>query len=228
MKGFESKPFFNFTKMEKQVSFSFKGRYYQTSEITKSTREIWFVLHGYGQLAQYFIRKFSIAAETNICIIAPEGLSRFYLENIQDSGRKNDRVGATWMTKENRLMDIENYITYLNSIYQAEVVADLPVTILGFSQGCATASRWALSGQVNFKRLVLWSGIFPPDMDFQNGGTLLKGKDVKVVYGNKDPFLNDNRFAEMNLLSEKLGLQINPIVFEGGHDIDQQTLLKLI
>ncbi|HYG02917.1 MAG TPA: hypothetical protein VD927_10765 [Chryseosolibacter sp.] len=214
--------------MEKNISFQFKARYYQTSEITKDTRAIWFVLHGYGQLAQYFIRKFSVLAETGVCVIAPEGLSRFYLENIQEGGRKNDRVGATWMTKENRLMDIDNYIEYLTSIYQQEVVGKIPVTILGFSQGSATATRWALSGKVDFERLILWSGIFPPDMDFQNGGDLLRNKEVRLVYGKQDPFLSDARFTEMEILREKLAIEIMKTEFDGAHDIDQRTLLTLI
>lgn len=214
--------------MEKNISFQFKARYEQIGSITKETRAIWFVLHGYGQLAQYFIRKFSLLAETGVCVIAPEGLSRFYLENIQDGNRKSDRVGATWMTKENRLMDIDNYIEYLTSIYKHEVVADIPVTILGFSQGSATATRWALSGKVNFERLILWSGLFPPDMDFKTGGDLLRQKDVWLVYGNKDPFLSDARFAEMEMLREKLGIDVKKMEFDGAHDIHQPTLLKFI
>lgn len=214
--------------MEKSIRFSFNARYYQTSEITSSTREVWFVLHGYGQLAQYFIRKFSLVSETNICVIAPEGLSRFYLENIQDGTRKNNRVGASWMTKEDRLTDIKNYLEYLTAIYEKEVCRPLRVTIFGFSQGSATASRWAVSGKVKFDRLVLWSGIFPPDMDFESGYQILKEKEIKLVYGTSDPFLTDDRFAEMNLLSQKLGVKVDPITYEGGHDIDQATLLKLI
>src|SRR4051812_478081 len=106
---------------EQDVSFPFSARYYKLNEINASTRQIWFVLHGYGQLAQYFVRKFSTLAENDVCIIAPEGLSHFYLEELQASGRKNDRVGATWMTRENRLMDIQNYCTYLTSVYKKEV-----------------------------------------------------------------------------------------------------------
>src|SRR5689334_7771778 len=102
---------------QQEITFNFKARYYKLGEINSSTKAIWFVLHGYGQLAQYFLRKFRILEKYNICVIAPEGLSRFYLENITSpSGRNSDRVGATWMTKENRLMDIEHYIQYLNTI----------------------------------------------------------------------------------------------------------------
>lgn len=215
--------------IEQQISFDFRARYYKLSKIDQSTRQIWFVLHGYGQLAQYFIRKFNTLQKKNICVIAPEGLSRFYLEELQAAGRKNNRVGATWMTRENREMDIENYIRYLNSIYKKEVAqSDLPVTILGFSQGSATACRWALSGEVNFNRLILWSGIFPPDMDFKSGAKLLSARETHLVYGTKDPFLSPARFSEMNELVKKLNIQIKELSFEGDHDIDDATLLKFI
>jgi hypothetical protein len=43
---------------ELRTHFDFKARYYKLGEINKDTVQVWFVLHGYGQLAQYFLRKF--------------------------------------------------------------------------------------------------------------------------------------------------------------------------
>jgi hypothetical protein len=48
-----------------------------------------------------------------------------------------------------------------------------------------------------------------------------------MVYGDKDPFLNDSRFAEMKMLSEKLGVTPKQLVFEGGHTIEAKLLLDL-
>jgi predicted esterase len=215
--------------IQQEIAFEYRARYFKLGEINKQTKQIWFVLHGYGQLAQYFIKKFAVLQESGICVIAPEGLSRFYLENFQaGSGRKNDRVGATWMTRENREMDIDNYLKYLDSIYRKEVAVDVPVTVLGFSQGSATASRWVMNNQIKFQRLILWAGIFPPDMDFENGKNLLREKEVSMVYGSKDPFLSDDRFKEMTMIADKLAASVRQIVFEGEHEIDTETLLKFI
>lgn len=212
-----------------EIAFNFKARYYRLGAIDEATSQLWFVLHGYGQLARYFLNKFAILKDKGICVIAPEGLSRFYLETLNPGGRKNDRVGATWMTRENRLMDIENYISYLDAVYLAEASqTKVPVTVLGFSQGAATASRWVGQGQVKCDRLILWAGIFPPDMDIESSREKLGNRDVYLVYGTRDPFLNDSRFAEMNMLKEKLGITVKEITFEGEHDIDQNTLLKLL
>jgi predicted esterase len=214
---------------ERAISFSFKARYYKLGDIRPNTKAVWFVLHGYGQLAQYFLKKFKTLSDHDICVIAPEGLSRFYLEQLEEGGRKNNRVGATWMTRENREMDIENYLTFLDGIYRAEVTSpDIPVTVLGFSQGSATATRWVLNANMRFNRLILWSGIFPPDMNFERGNKILKEKETLLVYGTKDPFLNDSRFAEMKMLTDKLNVEVKEITFYGGHDIDASTLSKLI
>jgi predicted esterase len=210
---------------EKQIVFSYKARYYKLGQITSKTKAIWFVMHGYGQLAQYFIQKFKTLESKDICVIAPEGLSRFYLEQLENAGRKNNRVGASWMTRENRLTDISNYLQFLDSVYEKEVTDEsTEVVVLGFSQGSATASRWVADGRIKFDRLILWAGVFPPDMDFNNASAVLKNKKVSLVYGTQDQFITDERFAEMELVTARLGTTIDKIAFNGGHEIDEATL----
>jgi predicted esterase len=217
------------TMTENHVSFNFKARYFKLGEISASTKQVWFVLHGYGQLAKFFVKKFNVLEDRGIVIIAPEGLSRFYLEELQTTGRKNNRVGATWMTSENRVMDIDNYIQYLNALYETEMKGNqISTTVLGFSQGSATASRWVVDGNINFTRLILWAGILPPDMNFETGSQVLQNKQIHLVYGTRDPFLTDSRFAEMKMLAQKLNTQVNVTTFDGKHEIDELTLLKFI
>ena len=227
-----SEPFLflhNYTPMvEQRISINFNARYYKLGEINKDTVQVWFVLHGYGQLAQYFIKKFNSLEARRICVIAPEGLSRFYLEDVNSRSQGgSSRVGATWMTKEDRLTDIENYITYLNLIYQREMAglkSIPPVTLLGFSQGVATAARWALYGSVDFQRMILWAGILPPDMDFALGKERVKGKEVIQIYGRLDPFINAERLDEMKKLSDQLNIAPKIIEYDGKHEIDERVL----
>lgn len=210
------------------LHFQFKARYFKLGKLDASTKQIWFVIHGYGQLAEYFIRKFKVLEEHNICVIAPEGLSHFYMEDVASRTQSgNNRVGASWMTKENRLMDIENYVEYLNSVYQKEVgsTTNIPITVLGFSQGAATVSRWISADKINFQRLILWAGIFPPDIDFNTTKGILKDKETYMVYGKNDPFINADRISEMKMLVSQLGISPETKVFEGKHDIDSQMLL---
>ncbi len=215
---------------EQRLHFNFEARYYTLGELTKDTKLVWFVIHGYGQLAQYFIKKFEVLKHEGIYVIAPEGLSRFYLEDIPTrvAGGSN-RVGATWMTKENREMDIRNYINYLQSIYEFELrESNASVSILGFSQGGATATRWALTGRPHFDKFILWAGIFPPDMNFESGKEILKDKKVITVYGDEDPFVTPERMKEMDQLSSKIDLVPKKVTFHGKHEIDDETLLSLV
>ena len=62
-------------------------------------------LHGYGQLSAYFSKNFS-KLDQRYFIVIPEGLSRFYLSGTCG------RVGASWMSKEERLWDIRDNLNY--------------------------------------------------------------------------------------------------------------------
>ncbi|MEK6782466.1 MAG: alpha/beta hydrolase [Bacteroidota bacterium] len=208
-----------------ELRFDYKARYYRLGELNANTRQLWFVVHGYGQLAQFFIQKFKVLEEAGICVVAPEGLSRFYIDG------NGGRVGASWMTKENRLMDIENYIEYLNEVYKKEtahVVSLPPVTLLGFSQGTATVSRWLLKGGLKVNRLILWAGLFPPDLDFEKGSEILKDIEVTEVYGKRDPFVSLASLQHLNELNEKLNLQPTIMEFDGKHELNDDILLRFL
>jgi hypothetical protein len=56
-------------------------------------------------------------------IIAPEGLSRFYRKGFSGD------VVASWMTKDDRLDDMEDYVRYLNDLHLAHPEC-YPATIL--------------------------------------------------------------------------------------------------
>jgi predicted esterase len=212
--------------MEKVIDFEFKAQYFQSSGVDSSTKEIWFVVHGYGQLAKHFIKKFNPIATSERVIVAPGGLSRFYLEGF------NGRVGATWMTKEDRLLDIDNYVSYLNKIYEevsGNLVAGQRVDFhfLGFSQGAATVTRWLQWHEHDFKRLIVWAGSFPHDMEVARLSEKLKGKEVVMVRGTLDPFIDADSIEQQRLFISSLAIDVTHLAFDGKHEIDKVTLLAL-
>lgn len=211
---------------EKYLNFEIKARYIQSGALNANTENIWIVLHGYGQLASYFLKNFKILESSTTCLIAPEGLSRFYLNGF------SGRVGATWMTKEDRLTDIENNLNYLNNLY-THIVAPFQtsgtkVTLLGFSQGCATLMRWIVENHVIFDRMILWAGVVPPDLDFIKGKKLLKNKESYFIYGYDDPFLEETSLESIFKLFEILDIHPRVYTFKGGHEINDQILKKFI
>ncbi len=210
--------------MKKSVKFNYEANYFQSSAINAEVKEMWFVLHGYGQLPQYFINKFKSIATKERVVVAPGGLSQFYLEGF------SGKVGATWMTKEERLLDIENYVNYLHAVLEDVYFGNsqCKITLLGFSQGAATVVRWVQNFKIDFHQLVIWSGAFPPDMELPAVQHKLKGKKIWMLRGDNDPFMTKEREAEQKELLQKLNLPIEHIKFKGGHDIDEPTLQLLL
>ncbi len=180
---------------------------------------VWFVLHGYGQLADYFIRKFEVLDNGKNLIVAPEGLSRFYVKGY------SGRVGASWMTKEERLQEIEDYVNYLDTLYQYLNISGKKVIVLGFSQGAATASRWvAASKYLQNPVLVLYGSVFPPDFPFWQ--QTFKNAPI-LVYGSEDEFLSEKDICSHTDFLSQNHIDYRIIRYEGKHDIYPEVLLKI-
>ncbi|MDX5481974.1 MAG: dienelactone hydrolase family protein [Hymenobacteraceae bacterium] len=200
------------------------ARYYTLGTPSADVTDLWIVCHGYGQLGRYFLRHFAPLDDGKTVIVAPEALSRFYLDGF------SGRVGATWMTKEARLSEIEDQASYLNLLLQ-ELRKQLPqevrVTVLGFSQGGATVCRWLATEQVQVQRLVLWAASFPEDIDFETGKAAFAGLPVAMVYGTQDEFVTPEVVEKKKQLMARLGIDPELYTFEGGHSIHPETLLKI-
>src|SRR2546422_4073268 len=173
---------------EHQFSTPRSARYF-TLGSPQHAADVWLVCHGYGQLASRFLERFRPIAAERRCIVAPEGLSRFYLTESP----AERRVGASWMTREDRLHEIDDYVRYLDALYR-EVLGRVEgpaarVTALGFSQGTATVSRWAALGQSRLDHVVLWGGELPPDLDLAASRDRLRDVHFTLVYGERDEYI---------------------------------------
>jgi len=194
---------------------------------TPSTTDTWWlVLHGYGELAPEFIQAFEPIAAPHRAVVAPEGLSRFYV----DGTTHHNHVGASWMTQEERKYEIEDYIQYIDATVRALRFDErIPsIHVLGFSQGAATASRWALLGDTPIDRLILWGGSPAHDLDLERHAESLRTIDVTLVAGTTDPHLTPER---RNATAETLRQHEVPVTihtFEGGHRLDANTLQTIV
>jgi predicted esterase len=207
----------------KNISFDFSYTYETAGEINAGTRTIWIVFHGYAQLAKYFIKKFECLVDTTTSVIAPQGLSRFYLSGF------SGKTGAAWMTGEARDLDIRNYLTYLDAVYQREIAPyehHLNIRILGFSQGASTASRWIVHKRLRFERFILWGGFLAHEVDRSKVQKYFSGRNIFLVYGKEDPFVGPEVKKNIERKIKKLGLQPQVVTFEGKHEIHTGTLLQ--
>ncbi len=198
------------------------ARYHVLGDPTKA-RAIWIVLHGYGQLARYFLTKFE-GLEEGVAIAAPEALNRFYLDEA------HNRVGATWMTREDRENEITDQLGYLDALVKElrGERTDVPIHVLGFSQGVATACRWSLLGKTKMDRMVLWAGSLPPEPTFAELRTAWAHLTVEVVLGSEDPFAGEKELQATTARLEAAGVQYRLHRFTGGHALEPVLLGRLI
>lgn len=211
------------------------ARYYTLGGST-ATRAIWFVLHGYGQLAGEFVRYFSDLANDETLIVAPEALNRFYLVTPEKAPARDRPVGATWMTREDRASEIADYVEYLDALYD-EVVATHPasgadapgarVNVIGFSQGAATATRWLTHGRSVIHRLVLWGGLTPPETDLSRGQATLRGASLALVVGDRDHYVTEELLAAERARLAAAHITFDEIGFSGGHVVSRSVFPRL-
>jgi predicted esterase len=212
--------------MEHHLTVARTARYQQLGELSARTRRVWFVCHGYGQLAAYFVRHFAFLTESadDTVVIAPEGLSRFYLQGT------SGRVGASWMTRDDRLAEIDDHVGFLNQL-AAHVLAQCPagveITVLGFSQGTATVSRWLTRAAFRPAQLILWAGDFPEDITPELAHTLLRGLPLAVVVGSADEYVSQAQAAQQFQRLQQLGAVAQLITFEGKHELNRPVLEQL-
>ena len=207
------------------------ARYAVLGQPGLQTAEVWIVCHGFGQLARNFIRDFVPIAAPSRYIVAPEALSRFYLGEVTGATSATARIGAAWMTREDRVSEIADYVAYLDALYARvfETVerARVTVTALGFSQGVAAASRWAAVGTSTLDRLILWAGRLPDEFAAPEHVAALRRMRCVMVAGAEDPMLTGGTQRVERARLERLGLDVQWVSFDGGHVVDRKTLLQI-
>jgi predicted esterase len=213
---------------EHHVEVTRGARYWTLGDAGGDRPEAWVVLHGYAQLARRFLARFEGMAGPERLVVAPEALSRFYVKPTMGRHGTQSVVGATWMTREDREQEVKDYVAYLDRLAAAAVPPQARLTVLGFSQGVATAWRWATYGNAPAPlRLILWAGRLPPDLDMDRAAAALARTEVVLVAGDLDRTVGDALSAdELTRLSDA-GLSHRVVRYSGGHEIDESTLQRI-
>lgn len=210
---------------EHRIQVPRSARYYTVGSPTEEVTDLWYACHGYGELAAKFVRNFEVIGQAGRLVVAPEALMRYY------TNHQERMVGATWMTSEDRLVDIEDYVRYLDLLHE-QVMATMPnqpsrVRVLGFSQGAATATRWAVRGKLEGADLILWGSSIPPDLDPDADLERLRACSLTFVMGERDEFASNDAIEREKERLARLGLSYELMTFDGGHRMDDDTLVKI-
>lgn len=211
------------------------ARYVVLGAEPAQARRIWFVLHGYGMLAHRFVRPFEHIIPPETCIVAPEALSRFYLEMPRADGGHMQRIGATWLTKESRDTEIADAHQWLDAVHDEvmneaiTVQGHAPVTaVLGFSQGVATAMRWVASGSVAPRLFVAWAGGLAQDVDRAAFVRKLENAELLLVSGTRDQYATDANRTAMASAIAALGVKHRILSFDGEHNLHEPLLAEIL
>ncbi len=210
---------------EKEISYQTTNSYSTLNKYTPNTKNIWVVCHGMGYLSRYFINYFKELNIEENYIIAPQAQSKYYIPP------KFKHFGASWLTKENTLMETENVMRYFDAVLEAE---DIPnnkrMVMLGYSQGVSVAIRYIAKRKLRIYHLVIHSGGIPKELISNDFKFLKPNTKVTLIYGDNDEYLDEDRILqEKNKAFELFGnLDLKIIPFEGTHMVNTNIINGLI
>ena len=207
---------------ENHITVQKTARFYTLGELNQNTKHVWMVIHGFRQSAQSFLTEFQPLANDSTFFIAPEALNRFYID------KQGTEVGATWMTREDRVNEIKDYINYLDTLYLNLGLNNYKgnITALGFSQGASTVTRWLNATQNRVDRAIVYGGEVAPELLPLSETSGLRKTYNYFICGKRDKFITAERLSMAQEAYK--ALNFTEIFFEGGHEINTASLKSLI
>lgn len=203
--------------IEKKVSYTAHNTYSILNEISPATQKVWIACHGIGYLSKYFIRYFK-NFDQDTCVIAPQAPSKYYQNN------QFKYVGASWLTRENTALDLENVLNYLDEIYRTESLKHLPLYLMGYSQGVSIITRWLAKRKISCEGLVLHSGSIPQEFTAEDFTSKIKTQ-VHLIYGTKDEYIHSEHLeGQLKYAQSLFGNQLKLHPFEGKHVVNTEIL----
>ncbi len=200
-----------------------EARYFMFDDPEREDETPWVLFHGYGQRADRFLQECRpLAEESGGAMVAPEGLSRFY----RRSGR--GELGASWMTKLMREEEISEYISMIDRVLDDCGIAQTKrLNLLGFSQGGATAMRYALRSGRPVGWCVLWGAGFEDAELEEYREELGQVGETILVFGESDRIVERSVCAGTRDAILRSGGVVSLKSHPGGHELAEELLRTL-
>ncbi|NBC00161.1 MAG: hypothetical protein GVY15_04795 [Bacteroidetes bacterium] len=206
------------------ISVERTAHYWTRGPLDGTASTVWMGLHGYAQRAADLLDDMAPLEAEDTLLVAPEALSRFYRRGT------DGKVGASWMTSAAREDEIADYLGYLERLRDALTPSLGPEAtwcVLGFSQGAATASRWAAHTEPPLGRLLLWGGTLAHDLDLAAWAAQPPVDPVELVLGNTDRYLTDERIAQEERRLTTAAVAYRIYRYNGGHALPPEVLMRV-
>lgn len=169
--------------------------------------------HGYAEDAATNLAAAARIPDTDDwLIVSVQALHPFYT--------KNQRVVASWMTRQDRELAIADNVAYVQAVIDA-VVREFPQTpalvFAGFSQGAAMAYRAA--AHITAVGVIALAGDVPPDIPARPDDALTGPlPHVLVGRGRTDTWYTEERMTADVARLQGLAASVETCVFDGGHE----------
>ncbi len=166
--------------------------------------------HGYAETAEDHLEALRAIAGTEAwLLVAVQGLHRFY-------ARREQRVVASWMTRQDRELAIADNLDYVGRVLTRvrDDYRTAPTLVFsGFSQGVAMAYRAA--SQYPARGVIALAGDVPPDVAGGAGPVL---PPILIGRGTADEWYTGDKEAADRAALARRSERVDVCVFEGGHE----------
>ncbi len=198
---------------ERWIATITHGRYLVEVGKTGEDAPLLVGFHGYAENAERHLEKIRrIPGADRWLICAVSALHPFY-------NTKTGDVIDNWLTSRGREQAIDDNVAYVARVVsevRRRYKASNRLIFAGFSQGVAMAYRAASLGGIPSEGLIALAGDVPPDVARASAGRPLP--PVLLGRGTRDPLYSKKKMDEDLDVLEKLGVDVETCVFEGGHD----------
>jgi predicted esterase len=163
--------------------------------------------HGHAENAEIMLDSLRAISEGDAwSLLSVQALHRFYT--------KRGDVVATWMTKQDRELEIADNTAYVWSVVERvrrEYSVRRPVVLAGFSQGVAMAYRAAAAGECD--GLIILAGDVPPDV-VPRAAML---PPILLGRGKADDWYTEEKAVADRQVLQGAKVDVTEHVFEAGH-----------
>lgn len=167
--------------------------------------------HGYAESADDAARDVErIPGIEGWRLVVPQGLHRFYT-------RRDDRVVASWMTRQDRELAIADNVAYVARVVE-EFGGDAgaPLVYAGFSQGASMAYRAAMLGGRSASGIIALAGDVPPEL--RDGSIRGAWPPVLIGVGSGETWFTDDKVEGDLAFLRGAGADVALVRFDGGHE----------
>lgn len=142
-------------------------------------------------------------------IAAVQGLHRFYT-------RKDQRVVASWMTRQNRDEAIVDNVAYVHRVVEELDPGQRPIVFAGFSQGASMAYRAAMVGRRPAAGIIALAGDVAPELKL--GAVAQPWPRVLIGQGTREMWYTPEKLAADEEFLRSVGASVEVCRFDGGHE----------